>query len=108
MNLRTVSLVGSAHFHFANFRCFEWQQSCLGNPFSASMLCLVGGSEVAWPKCSQFRGVRWLHFTVLDLEIQISNYRQSRSSLGFHYRIGLNLQRLNSKDEDTQSHCKNN
>ena len=44
-----------------------------------------------------------LQFTVLDLEIQISNcYRQSRSSLGVHYRIGLNLQRLNSKDEVTQ------
>ena len=87
--------MGSAHFHFANFQCFEWQQSCLGNSFSASMLFLVGGSEVAKPKCSQFRGVRGLHFTVLDLEIQVSNcYRQSRSSLGFHCRIGLNLQRL--------------
>ena len=43
----TVSVMRSAHFHFANFRCFEWQQSCLGDAFSASMLFLVGGSEVA-------------------------------------------------------------
>ena len=81
----------SAHFHFANFRCFEWQQSCLEDAFSALMLFLVGDSEVAYPKCTQFRRIRWLHFTVLDLEIQISKcYRQSRSSLGIHYRIGLN------------------
>ena len=93
--------MGSEHFHFANFWRFEWQQSCLGDAFSALMLFLVGGSEVALPKCSQLRGIRGLHFTVLDLEIQISNYRQSRSSLGIHNRIGLNLQRLNSKDEDT-------
>ena len=67
------------------------------------MLFLVGGSEVAYPKCSQFCGVIGLHLTVLDLEIQISNcYCQSRSSMGIHYRIGLNLQRLNCEDEDTQ------
>ena len=34
-------------FHFANFLCFEWQQSCFGDAFSASMLFLVGGSDVA-------------------------------------------------------------
>ena len=49
------------------------------------------------------QSVSRLHFTALDLEIQISNcYGQSRSSVGLHYRIGLNLQRLNSEDEDTQ------
>ena len=36
--------------------------------FSASMVFLVGSSEVAQPKCSQFRGVRGPHFTILDLE----------------------------------------
>ena len=34
-------------FCYANFRCFELQQSGLGDAFSASMLFLVGGSEVA-------------------------------------------------------------
>ena len=46
-NLWTVSVMRSAHCHFANFWCFEWQQSCLEDAFSASMLFLVGGSEVA-------------------------------------------------------------
>ena len=41
-----LSAMRSAHFHFANFRCFEWQQSCLGDAFSASKLFLFGGSEV--------------------------------------------------------------